>query len=159
MKEELKEIIEESKKAVDSSEEKIEKASQDFGKEASDLWADLKKGFSDVSSKLSDAYEDLEGEADELKAHPNVIEAREKLDKVKAAAEEFAEKVSTKTQEELNVAATKAHLAKMESEDLWEEKQKELTRKYYESKTDVQKLAKKSGEEIKDIFDKLIAKI
>ncbi|MEA3419986.1 MAG: hypothetical protein U9Q90_11380 [Campylobacterota bacterium] len=161
MEKELKEIIEKSKKAVDESGEKIEELSEDFGEEAGKFWADLKKSFADVSAKLSDAYDDLdlEDKVDDLKANLNVIEARDKLDKIKVAAEEFAQKASEKGQEGLDVAALKAHLAKMESEDLWEEKQKELTHQYHVSKTDVQKLAQRSGEEIKEIFDKLAAKV
>ncbi len=154
MEKEFKEIIEQSKKSLEKAEKKIEELSEDFTEEAGEFWVDLKKHFSGVNDKLKDAYKEFDDKS-ELKAHLSMMEARNKLEQVKESAEEFTQKVSTKAQVELDVAALKAHLAKMESEDLWEETQKELSLKYQESKAEVEKLAKKAGKEINEIFLKL----
>ncbi|WP_415408212.1 hypothetical protein ACLHDG_06575 [Sulfurovum sp. CS9] len=154
MEKEFKEIIEESKKSLEKAEKKIEDLSEDFSEEAGEFWVDLKKRFAGVNDKLKDAYDDFDEKA-ELKGHLGMMEARDKLEQVKESAEEFTQKVSSKAQVELDVAALKAHLAKMESEDLWEEKQKELSHMYDDSKVEVEKLAKKAGKEINEIFLKL----
>ncbi len=154
MEKEFKEIIEESKRSLEKAEKKIEELSEDFTEEAGEFWVDLKKRFAGVNDKLKDAYDDFEGKA-ELKGHLAMMEARDKLEQVKESAEEFTQKASSKAQVELDVAALKAHLAKMESEDLWDEKQKELSHMYDDSKVEVEKLSKKAGKEINEIFLKL----
>lgn len=154
MEKEFKEIIEQSKKSLGEAEKKIDELSGDFTEDVGEFWVDLKKRFAGVNDKLKDAYTDFEGKA-ELKGHLGMMEARDKLEQVKESAEEFTQKVSIKAQEELDIASLKAHLAKMESEDLWEETQKELLVKYDESKVEVEKLAKKAGKEINEIFLKL----
>ena len=154
MEKEFKEIIEESKRSLEKAEKKIEELSEDFTEEAGEFWVDLKKRFAGVNDKLKDAYDDFDEKA-ELKGHLGMMEARDKLEQVKESAEEFTQKVSSKAQVELDVAALKAHLAKMESEDLWEEKQKEISLMYDDSKVEVEKLAKKAGKEINEIFLRL----
>ncbi len=154
MEKEFKEIIEESKKSLEKAEKKIEALSEDFTEEAGEFWIDLKKRFTGVNDKLKDAYTDFENKA-ELKGHLGMMEARDKLEQVKESAEEFTKKVSSQAQVELDIAALKAHLAKMESEDIWEEKQKKLSHMYDDSKVEVEKLAKKAGKEINEIFVRL----
>ena len=154
MEKEFKEIIEESKKSLEKAEKKIEALSEGFTEEAGEFWVDLKKRFAGVNDKLKDAYTDFEEKA-ELKGHLGMMEERDKLEQVKESAEEFTQKVSTKAQVELDIAALKAHLAKMESEDLWEEKQKEFSVLYQDSKVEAGELAKKAGKEINEIFLKL----
>ncbi len=154
MKKELKEIIEESKKSLEKAEEKIEGLSEDLTDDAKAFWGDLKERFTQVNEKLKDAYHEFDDES-ELQANLSMMEAREKLEKVKHTAENFAMKASNKTKDTLDIAALKAHLAKMETEDKWEETKKELSHKYAQSKVDVERLAKKAGQEINDIFLKL----
>jgi predicted Rossmann fold nucleotide-binding protein DprA/Smf involved in DNA uptake len=83
------------------------------------------------------------------------MEARDVLENVRDSAEGFLHTVSRDAAKELDVAELKAHLAKMDAEDKWEETQKELTHLYGESKVEVEKLARKAGEEINDIMVKL----
>lgn len=154
MEKEFKKIIKESKKSLEKAEEKIEDLSEDFTEEVSEFWVDLKKRFSKINDTLKDAYDDFEGKA-ELKGHLGIIEARDTLEQVRESAQEFTQKVSGKAQAELDIASLKAHLAKMEGEDLWEEKQKELSLTYDDSKTEVEELARKAGKEITNIFLKL----
>lgn len=66
-----------------------------------------------------------------------------------------AKKIVDNAGEEYDLAALKAHLAKMETEDKWEEIQKELFHLYGESKVEIQKLSKKVREELNEIFLKL----
>lgn len=151
----FKEIIEESKKSLEYAENKIEVLSDDFNKETGEVWIDLKKHFSNVNDKLKVAYDDFESKA-ELKGHLGMMEARDKVEQIKHGAEEFAQKVSKKTKEvDLDTMALKAHLAKMDGEDLWDEKQKEFSILYKDSKVEAEELAKKAGKEINDIFLKL----
>ena len=154
MEKEFKELIEESKRSLKKAEEKIDELSEDFTEEASEFWDDLKKHFAVVNDKMKSAYDNFEADA-ELQGHLGMMEAREKLEQVKESAEKFAFQASKKTQEELDIAALKASLAKMESEDLWEEKSKELSHLYATSKVEAEKVAKKAGREINDIFVKL----
>lgn len=150
----FKEIIEESKKSLEKAKTRIDGFSEDFTEEAAEFWVDLKKRFAGVNDKLKIAYDNFEGKA-ELKGHLGMMEARDGLEQFKKSAEEFTQKVSTKAQGELDIVALKAHLAKMESEDLWEEKQKKLSFMYSDSKAEVEKLSKKAGKEINEIFLKL----
>ncbi len=150
---EFKEIVEKSKKALDELEEKVEDISEDLAEDAKELWADIKKKFSGVSEKLKEGAKD---ENDELKANLDVIEARQKLHEIKESAEEFTKKVASKAEEELDIAALRAHLAKMEAEDIWEEKKKELSYEFQESKHKVEKMAKEAAQEIEEYFTSLI---
>jgi len=154
MEKEFKKIINDSKKSIEDAQDKIEDLSEDFTEEAKEFWGDLKKNFALVNDKLKIAYTDFEENA-ELKGHLAMMEAREKLGEVQKSAEKFASQVSKKTQEELDIAALKASLAKMDSEDLMEEKSKELSNLYATSKTEAEKVAKKAGQEINDLFLKL----
>ncbi|MDQ1325809.1 MAG: hypothetical protein QG564_933 [Campylobacterota bacterium] len=154
MKQELKELIEQSKASLKNAEEKIEDLSENFTEEAGEFWSDLKNRFSKINDKLKDAAVEFENKS-ELQAHLSIMEARDRVEKIKNSAEEFTYKISKKAQQELDVAALRAHLAKMESEDMWQETQKELSHKYQESKIEVEKLAQKAGKEINEIFLKL----
>ena len=154
MEKEFKEIIEESRKSLKKAEKKIEEMSEDFSEEAGELWSELKKRLSNVEEKLKDAYINFEGKA-ELKGHLAMMEARDKLEMIKESTEKFAQKANTKAQQELDTASLKTQLAKMESEDLWNEKRESLSHMYAESKVEVEKMAKKAGKEINDIFLKL----
>lgn len=154
MKKEFKELITESKKSLEKVEDKIESLSENFSEEVSEFWSDLKKHLSGVEGKLKDAYGHFEDDA-ELKGHLGIMEAHDRIEKLKETTHEFTYKVSNNTQEELDMVTLRAHLAKMEAEDLWTEKAKELSHMYEESKVEVEKLAKKSLEEINHVFLKL----
>ena len=154
MEKEFKEIIETSKKSLEKTEKTLEELSEDFSEEAQEMWNELKNRFSKVNKKLQDAYQEFEDES-ELQAHLSMMEARDTLEKVKVSAENFALSTSKKTKDELSMATLKAHLAKMDAEDKWEETKKELSHTYGESKVEVEKLAKKAGKEINEIFVKL----
>ena len=154
MEKEFKEIIEESKKSLEKIEKNIEERSEDFTEEVSEFWDDLKKHLSGVEGKLKDAYEDFEDQA-ELKGHLGMMEARDRIEMLKETAHEFTYKVSTNAQEELDIATLKAHLAKMDSEDIWEEKQKELLHLYSDSKVEAEKVAIKAAKELNNIVFKL----
>jgi hypothetical protein len=154
MEKEFKEIIEESKKSLGKIEKNIEERSENFTEEVSEFWGDLKKHLSSVEEKLKDAYNHFEDEA-ELKGHLGVMEARDRIQKLKEVTHEFTYKVSSNAQEELDIVNLKAHLAKMDSEDLWEERQKELLHIYGDSKVEAEKLARKAAKELNNIVFKL----
>lgn len=154
MEKEFKEIIEESKKSLKKIEEKIEDRSEDFTDDINEFWVDLKKYLSSVEGKLKDAYNHFEDEA-ELKGHLGVMEARDRIEKLQEVTHEFTSKISTNVQEELDIAALKAHLAKMDSEDLWSQKQKELLDIYGDSKAEAEKVARQAAKELNNIVLKL----
>ena len=154
MEKEFKKIIEEAKESLEKAEEKIENMSGEFSEDVSEFWGDLKKRFAQVNTKLKDAYNEFDGEST-LQANLSMMEARDKVDVLKKSAEDFVITASHKTKEEFSMASLKAHLAKMEAEDAWEENKKELSKTYATSKVEVEKLAKKAGKEINEIFVKL----
>lgn len=154
MEKDFKELITESKKSLGKVEDKIESLSENFSEEVGEFWSDLKKHLSGVEGKLKEAYAHVEEEA-ELKGHLGIMEARDRLEELREITHEFTYKVSNNAQEELDIAALKIHLAKMEGEDLWDEKQQEFTHMYKESKVEADKLAKKSLKEINHVFLKL----
>ncbi len=154
MEKDFKELITESKKSLGKVEDKIESLSENFSEEVGEFWSDLKKHLSGVEGKLKEAYAHVEEEA-ELKGHLGIMEARDRLEELREITHEFTYKVSNNAQEDLDIAALKIHLAKMEGEDLWDEKQKEFTHMYKESKVEADKLAKKSLKEINHVFLKL----
>ena len=154
MKKEFKELITESKRSLEKVEDKIESLSENFSEEVSEFWSDLKKHLSGVEDKLKDAYDHVEDEA-ELKGHLGIMEAHDRIESLKEITHEFTYKVSKNVQEELDIAALKSHLAKMEADDLWDEKQKKLVLMYQESKVEADKLAKESLKEINHVFLKL----
>ena len=154
MEKEFKEIIEEAKKSLERIENTIEARSEDFTEEVSEFWVDLKKHLSGVEGKLKDAYNNFEDQA-EFKGHLGMMEARDRIEKLKETTYEFTHKVSTNAQEELDIATLKAHLAKMESEDIWAEKEKDLLVLYNDSKVEAEKLALKAAKELNSIVLKL----
>lgn len=154
MEKELKEIIIESKRSLEKVEKRIEELNENFSEEAHEFWSDLKKHLSGVKGMLKDTYNNVEGQT-ELKSYLGIMEARDRVESLKEAIDEFTYKVSNNAQEELDTASLKTHLAKMESEDFWAEKQKELSLMYGESKIEVEKLAGKAAKELNNIFFKL----
>ena len=150
MNKEYEEFIETAKKSIDVLEEKIEDMSEDFSEEAKAVWEDLKSYFEKIKTKLKEAEEEAE-----LKAELGMMEARDVLENVRDSAESFLYTVAKDTAQEFDMAEIKAHLAKMELEDKWEEAEKEFYHLYGESKVEAKKLAKKAGEELNDIMLKL----
>ncbi len=151
----FKEIIEESKKSLEDTEKKIEALSAEFTEESAEIWVDLKKHFSNINDKLKVAYNAFENSA-ELQGHLGMMEARDRVERIKGSAENFVLKVSKKTKEiDLDTIALKAHLAKMDSKDLWDEKEKEFSTLYSNSKVEAEKLTQRAGKEMNNIFLKL----
>ena len=154
MEKEFKEIIKETKESLGKIEKSIEERSEGFTEEVSEFWDDLKKHLSALEGKLKEAYINFEDQA-ELKGHLGMMEARDRIENLKEVTHEFTYKISTNAQEELDIANLKAHLAKMESEDIWAEKQKELLHIYSDSKIEAEKLAIKAAKELNNIVFKL----
>lgn len=154
MEKEFKELITESKKSLEKVQDKIESLSEDFSEEISEFWTDLKKYLSGVEDKLEESYGHLEDQA-ELKTHLGIMEAHDMTEKVKEATQDFAYLISNHIQEEVDMTILKTHLAKMEGESLWNEKEKILSDMYKDSKLEVEQLAKKSLEEMNRVFFKL----
>jgi len=57
--------------------------SDDFSDEVGEFWTDLKKHFLKVNDKPKDAYNEFDSVESELQAHLSIMEARDKLEKVK----------------------------------------------------------------------------
>lgn len=154
MEKEFKEIIAESKKSLEKIEKKIEAKSEDFTDEANELWSDLKKHLSGIDEKLKETYDHFEDQA-ELKGHLGIMEVRDRVEKIQETTREFTDKISNNAQEELDTVALRMHLAKMESEDFWEEKQKELLHSYSDAKVEAEKVAIKAAKELNNMVLKL----
>lgn len=154
MEKEFKEIIKESKRSLKKIEHHLEERSEDFTDEVKEFWDDLKKNLSNVEEKLDDAYDEFEDQL-KLKSHLGMMEARERIEKLEDVAYEFTSKVTSNAQEELDIVKLKAHLLKMESDDLLEEKQKELSAVYERSKEEAEELSIKAAKEFNQIVLKL----
>lgn len=154
MEKEFKKIIVEAKKSLEKIEKKVEAKSDDFTEEVSAFWSDLKKHLSSLEEKLKDTYDHFEDQAGH-KGHLGIIEARDRIEKLQETMYEFTSKVSSNAQEELDIAAIRMHLAKMESEDFWKEKQKELLHNYSDAKDEAKKAAIKAAKELNNIILKL----
>ena len=154
MEKELKEIISQSKRSLKKMEENIESRSENFTHEISDFWEDLKKHLSNVEEKLDDAYDAFEDKM-KLKTHLGMMEARERIENLEEIATEFTSKVASNAQEELDIVKLRAHLLKMEGDDLWEEKQKELSAVYEKSKEQAEEMSVKAAKEFNQIVLKL----
>ena len=114
----------------------------------------LKKNLSNIEEKLDDAYDEFEDQL-KLKSHLGMMEARERIEKLEDVAYEFTSKVASNAQEELDIVKLRAHLLKMESDDLMEEKQKELSAVYERSKEEAEELSIKAAKEFNQIVLKL----
>ena len=154
MEKEFRELITQSKRSIKKIEKGVEGLSEDFTEEVKEFWEDLKKYLSNVEDKLDDAYDEFEDQV-KLKGHLGMMEARERIGKIEDVAYEFTSKISSNAQEELDIVKLKAHLLKMESDDLWEERQKELTSMYETSKEEAEKLTIKTAKELNQIVLKL----
>ena len=154
MQKEFDEFIKKSKQSLDEIEKNAESFVEKMGTDANALWSDLKTHFTEIGSTLNDAGEKLKDQA-ELQGKLGVMEARDHAEKIQKSTEEFLDKVTKDAQQELDTATLKAHLAKMNAEDIWKAKEPELTKLYEESKDEFEVLAKKAGKELNDILLKL----
>jgi len=150
MKYEIKALTQKTKAQIEKLEAHVEGAKGDLSDEAGAFWETLKERFENVKTTLHEATETAE-----LKSHLGIMEARDKLEAIRNSAQGLLYSLSKDTAKEIDIAELKAHLAKMDAEDRWEETQKKITHLYSESKGEVEKLAKKAGEEINDIMLKL----
>lgn len=154
MEKEFKEIITESKKSLAKIEKELEAKSENFTEEVTLFWSDLKKHISRIDEKLKHTYDHFEDKA-ELQGHLGIMEVHDRIEKLQETLYEFTSKVSNNVQEEVDTVALRAHLAKMESEDYWEEKQKELLHKYSDTKEEAEKAAHKAAKELNSVILKL----
>jgi hypothetical protein len=154
MEKEFKELITESKKSLEKIEKKVEAKSENFTEEVNELWSDLKKHLSGIDEKLKNTYDHFEDQA-ELQGHLGIMEVRDRVEKIQETTREFTDKISNNAQEELDTVALRMHLAKMESEDFWEEKQKELLHSYSDAKAEAEKVAIKAAKELNNMVLKL----
>ena len=154
MEKEFKEIIEDSKRSLKKIEHQIEERSEDFTDEVKEFWDDLKKSLSNVEEKLDDAYDEFEDNI-KLKGHLGMMEAREQIEQLEDVTFEFTSKIASDAQEELDIVKLRAHLLKMESDDLMEEKQKELSAVYERSKEEAEEMSIKAAKEFNQIVLKL----
>jgi len=157
MEKEFKEILEKTSEAIEKLEDKIEDLTEDFAEDSVELWGDLKKHFTGVNDQLKKASKDMEQKSDEaqLQAHLGTMEAHDKIDGIKDTVEEFTQKVFTKAQTDLDTVALRAHLAKMEADDFWEDKGSKITQDFNDSSDKVKKLTLEAASEIKNYFEKL----
>jgi len=143
-------LAEKIEKQIDLLEEKVAGVHETFTDESRTFWETLQTRFETVQSRVK-----ASGEEAGLKSHLGMMEARDLLENVRESAEGFLYTVSKNRAREIDIAELKAHLAKMDAQTKWEETQKELTALYGKSKSEVEKAAKKAGEEINDIMVKL----
>jgi len=148
MEKEFKELLKSSKEVIGDVEKKVADISSDLPKEMSELWGDIQKSFTKIKDEL------LEDDHKE-KAQEKVLEAKEKLNHMKESVTQFATNLKDEHQSDLDTAALRAHLAKMEAADFVEESRKKVSREVQESSHSLEKLALDASKEIKDFFSSL----
>jgi len=152
MEKEFKDLQEKSKQAIGDIEKKIGGVAKDLPKEVGEFWDDLKHSFNKIKDDL------LDDEHKEV-AQKKALEAKEKLSHIKENTLEFANKFKDDHQKDLDIAALRAHLAKMEAEDFLEESRKKISREVQESSHSLEKLALDATKEISDFFQEISEKI
>jgi len=148
MGKEFNELLKSSKKVIGDVEKKVEDVSGDFAEDVGELWKDMKKGFTNISNELL-------GDDNKEKAQEKVLEAKEKLNYMKDSVTEFATNLKSEHQGDLDTAALRAHLAKMDAEDFVEENRKKVSREVQESSQTLEQMALDASKEIKDFFSSL----
>jgi len=150
-------MLDETTEAIEKLESEVEELSEDFSGEAIGLWDDVKMHFSDVKDKLRTASKDQEMSNNaQLHAHLGAMEAHDKMSGIKDTVEVFTNKVSEKSQAEVDAAALRAHLAKIEAGDFWKKKGKKMSSDFNESSDKVREQAFEAVLGVKDYFEKLI---
>jgi hypothetical protein len=147
----LNELIKTSKESLQKVEKRMESLSKKMSGDVNTFWGDLKEEYKEMSGTLTNAAEKIQSEA-ELQGKLGVMEARDRAEKIKSVSEEFINKVANNAQQELDLAALRSHLAKMQAEDAWKEQEHKLTTLYNESKVEFEKLAKNAGKELNKIL-------
>ena len=157
MEKDFKESIEKSKEALSALEKKVTAIADDLSENVSEFWGGLQKNLEKINSKLEGSYKDWEKEGDEAKLQANLgaMEANDKMKEIKDSLEEFADKVSKNAQTGLDTVALKAHLAKKEAEELWDEKSPAIRKELEESKEKASKMAVEAVDEITSFFNKI----
>ena len=157
MEKDFKESIEKSKEALSALEKKVTAVADDLSENVSEFWGGLQKNLEKINSKLEGSYKDWEKEGDEAKLQANLgaMEANDKMKEIKDSLEEFADKVSKNAQTGLDTVALKAHLAKKEAEELWDEKSPAIRKELEESKEKASKMAVEAVDEITSFFNKI----
>jgi uncharacterized coiled-coil DUF342 family protein len=160
MEKEFKESIEKSKVAAKELEKKVTEVAGEFSESASEFWTALQDKFEKINVQLAGSYEEIEkaGPEGTLKANLEALEANEKFKEIKESLESFSEKVSKNAQEGFDVVSEKAHLAKKEAENLWEEKSPTLKEEFAKSKEKVTEFSVKAVDEITEFYEKMTAK-
>ncbi|MFT7823304.1 MAG: hypothetical protein ABXS92_00955 [Sulfurimonas sp.] len=151
---ELKELLKNAKESLDKVENHVESLTHRMNKDINTFWGDLKVQFGETGKTLTNAAKKLEDET-ELQGKLGVMEAHEQAKKIQSTSEEFIRKITAGTQQELDLAALRAHLAKMEAADLWKEQEPDLAALYHDSKEEFENMAKNAGRELNDILLKL----
>lgn len=80
------------------------------------------------------------------------MEAHNRFSGIKDIVDTFTQEVSAKTKTGLDTVELRAHLAKMEAKDYWEENGEAITQEFAESSDKVKTLSLEAASEIKDFF-------
>ncbi len=154
MEENLKALLEKSKETLENIETKILDYTDELGDDAQGYWDDLKNYLAKVGERLESSYEAYEQKA-ELKSKLMLMEARDRMEAIRSDVEKVLHKVERKGEQELDLLALKAHLAKLEAQEVWDEKEKEFEHLYAKSKLEAEKLSQKALHELNEIYLKL----
>lgn len=82
------------------------------------------------------------------------MEAREKLEVSREVIESYVAKTSGKSESLMDELELKAHLARMEAEDIWSERGQELSILFTESRETMTDLVGKAANELQEQFSK-----
>ena len=150
MKEDLQKYIQSSQKELEKISKAIEERYTSLTEEAKEYGGALKKYISGIEETLKKAEDETQ-----LQSHLMMMEAKEKMEEIKDDLDTFLSHTAKKGQVELDLLTLKAHLLKLETESLWEEKRKSFSRLYSQSQIEAARLADKAVHELNTIMMKL----
>ena len=157
MDKEFKEIAQKSQEVLKEATDKAEDFVKDFSEDARSLWGELKDKMVDVQKSLENVISKTETKTDEavVDVELGMMEAKDKVSKIEKSLDAFVQKHKSSNAETIDIAKLRAHLAKMDIEDSWEETSKKIRHELAEKKVETKLLAKEAADEVRQLSDKI----
>ena len=157
MDKEFKEIAQKSQKALNEATEKMEGLLKDFSKDSLSFWEEIKGKMVDAEVLLKDSASKAETKSDEavVEAELGMMEAKDKMTKVEKSLSAFMQEHKRSSKQDMDIAKLRAHLAKMDAEDAWEETSKKIRHELAEKKAETKLLAKEASQEVAQLSEKI----
>ena len=156
MEDKIKSVVKNSLKEMRDMQAKVDDLMDNAPDDIKELREAIDKSLTNISEKLNNALakgEELSEEA-KLEANLGLMEAKEKLESSQKVLDNYIDRLSDQSKTAMDEFELKAHLAKMDAEDFWEQRGPELTKEFNSSKQKMQELTEKAADEFQAQFKK-----